>query len=107
MYLLWLFVHPLFYRNADVVLCCWDVHIWCVFETNNQLGGIELHPRASVWIRAGLHAPGALIRMEMEVTVSGSLGGEVRETGGPPLNQEALFSFILSLLAVHCAFDYV
>lgn len=56
---------------------------------------------------AGLHAPGALIRMEMEVTVSGSLGGEVRETGGPTLNQEALFSFILSLLAVHCDFDYV
>lgn len=45
--LLRLFVHPLLYRNADVVL-----HICCVFKTNTQLGGIELHPQASLWIRS-------------------------------------------------------
>lgn len=56
---------------------------------------------------AGLHAPAALIRMEMEVTVSASLGEEVRETGGPTLNLESRFFFILSLLAVHFTFDYV
>lgn len=56
---------------------------------------------------AGLHTPAALIRMEMGVTESASLGEEVREMGGPTLNLESRFSFILSLLAVHCAFDYM
>lgn len=93
LYLLWLFVHPLLYRNVDVVLCCWDVHICCAFETNNQLGGIELHPQASLWIR-GWSPPAALIRMEIKVTVSGSLEGEVRETGGLTLKpRDPLFLY--------------